>query len=262
MSRFGVKKREGKKKKKDVDNHEFVVDATAKFFVMAEASRNAVAESVIPTGLNRIKTRRVASKDRRNERTEDSAKLNDLPNLSTSHVKQKEKKFGLRPTKINFPKEGRKARRIARWFSSQLSRYSNEAVSDVEPLQSSVLEGKEIAEGHVLEVCQLTRNSTDEQMAAERTSSHKLPKGLKSFSHELGPKGGIPSPQPRARSFDDMKELLGSLCSRFDAAKEIVNTELDCFSTELMEALHESDSLTTDGQKNGKESSCTCTTVH
>lgn len=219
---------------------------------MAEASRNAVAESVIPTGLNRIKTRRVASKDRRNERTEDSAKLNDLPNLSTSHVKQKEKKFGLRPTKINFPKEGRKARRIARWFSSQLSRYSNEAVSDVEPLQSSVLEGKEIAEGHVLEVCQLTRNSTDEQMAAERTSSHKLPKGLKSFSHELGPKGGIPSPQPRARSFDDMKELLGSLCSRFDAAKEIVNTELDCFSTELMEALHESDSLTTDGQKMAK----------
>lgn len=71
--------------------------------------------------------------------------------------------------------------------------------------QCSELEGKEVAEGHVLEVRQLTRHSTEEQIAAEGTSSRKLPKGLKSFSHELGPKGGIPSPQPRARSFDDMK---------------------------------------------------------
>lgn len=74
--------------------------------VMAEASRNTMAESVIPTGLNRIKTRRVASKDRGTARAEDSAKLNDLPNLSTSHVKQKEKRVGLARTKINFPKEG------------------------------------------------------------------------------------------------------------------------------------------------------------
>lgn len=75
-------------------------------FVMAEASRNAVAESVIPTGLNRIKTKRVASKDRRTATAEDSAKLNDLPNLPTSHVKQKEKRVGLGRTKINLPKEG------------------------------------------------------------------------------------------------------------------------------------------------------------
>lgn len=50
----------------------------------------------------------------------------------------------------------------------------------------------------------------------------------------------------------DVQELLGSLCSRFDAAKEIVNTELDCFSTELRELLDESDSLTIDGKKMAK----------
>lgn len=67
------------------------------------------------------------------------------------------------------------------------------------------MEVKDVAEGHVPEVRQLTRHSAEEQIAAEGTSSRKLAKGLKSFSHELGPKGGIPSPPPRARSFDDMK---------------------------------------------------------
>lgn len=37
--------------------------------------------------------------------------------------------------KWTFCATGRKARRVARWFSSQLSRYSSEAVSDVDPQQ-------------------------------------------------------------------------------------------------------------------------------
>lgn len=37
--------------------------------------------------------------------------------------------------------------------------------------------------------------------------------------------------------------------SRFDAAKEVVNTELGCFSKELMEVLQENDSLSLDGRR-------------
>lgn len=69
--------------------------------------------------------------------------------------------------------------------------------------QCGEFEGKEFDEGHNVEVHQLTRRSNAKQMQAEGKNSRKLP--LKSFSHELGPKGGIPSAQPRARSFNDLK---------------------------------------------------------
>lgn len=36
----------------------------------------------------------------------------------------------------------------------------------------------------------------------------KVRKSIKSFSHELGLKGGVQSPNPRAHSFNDLKVLL------------------------------------------------------
>lgn len=37
------------------------------------------------------------------------------------------------------------------------------------------------------------------------TPTYEMPRGIKSFSHELGPKGGIQSAHPRAHSYDDLK---------------------------------------------------------
>lgn len=49
------------------------------------------------------------------------------------------------------------------------------------------------------------KNSARKRSSFQSTSSSKLPKGLKSFSHELGPKGGIRPVQLRAHSFNDLK---------------------------------------------------------
>ncbi|KAL0438569.1 UNVERIFIED_CONTAM: putative serine/threonine protein kinase IRE4 [Sesamum latifolium] len=69
----------------------------------------------------------------------------------------------------------------------------------------------------------------------------------------MGPKGGIQSAHPRAHSFNDLKELLGSLRSRFDSAKEVVNIELGSFSQEMLEILQKADSLTPDEYKMAEE---------
>lgn len=55
------------------------------------------------------------------------------------------------------------------------------------------------------EVQSMMKHSTAKQFPSEVISNHKMHKSMKSFSHELGPKGGIPSVQPRARSFSDLK---------------------------------------------------------
>ena len=49
------------------------------------------------------------------------------------------------------------------------------------------------------------KHSTVNQSSPESTRIVKIPKVLKSFSHELGPKGGILPVQPRAHSYDNLK---------------------------------------------------------
>ena len=76
----------------------------------AEPSRNSLTETGIPTGLNRIKTRRVASskdKERRSSTTEDSEKLNaDSPGSLRPYVKQKFGALVKGRVRINSPREG------------------------------------------------------------------------------------------------------------------------------------------------------------
>ncbi|KAL5987077.1 hypothetical protein ACLOJK_041073, partial [Asimina triloba] len=76
------------------------------------------------------------------------------------------------------------------------------------------------------------------------SSSHakKISKGQKSYSHELGRQGGAQPVYPRAHSYNDLKELLGSLNSGFDSAKEAVNTELADFVGEIGKVLMREDS--------------------
>ncbi|KAJ0829341.1 putative protein kinase AGC-MAST family [Helianthus annuus] len=76
-----------------------------------------------------------------------------------------------------------------------------------------------------------------------------MPEVLKSFSHELGPKGGIRPSYTRPHSFSDLKELLRSMRSNFNAAKELVNTELAYFKEEVIEVSQKSDALSLEEQR-------------
>lgn len=45
----------------------------------------------------------------------------------------------------------------------------------------------------------------------ESAAYGKVSKGLKSFSHEIGPKGGISPAQPRAHSYSDLEVMIHCL---------------------------------------------------
>ncbi|KAJ7522875.1 hypothetical protein O6H91_18G030100 [Diphasiastrum complanatum] len=64
---------------------------------------------------------------------------------------------------------------------------------------------------------------------------------IKSFSHELDPRGVRSHLYWRPHSFNDLEEVLGALRARFNTAKEEVNTELAVFAGDLVEILEKSE---------------------
>eukprot|EP00250_Pteridium_aquilinum_P016985 c23395_g4_i1 orf=316-4593(-) len=65
----------------------------------------------------------------------------------------------------------------------------------------------------------------------------KWPKDIKSFSHELGPRGGRQHDVHRPHSDNDLEEILAALRARFNTAKEEVDAELKLFAADLVEIL-------------------------
>lgn len=65
----------------------------------------------------------------------------------------------------------------------------------------------------------------------------KWPKDIKSFSHELGPRGGRSHDVHRPHSDNDLEEILAALRARFNTAKEEVDAELKFFAADLVEIL-------------------------
>lgn len=214
---------------------------------MAEPSRNggeSSPETGIPTGLNRIKTRRLETKERPSSRlVVDSDKLNESPRsgASTPRLKQDQR------AAAKGRKGHRKGRRIASWFASYLFKDLDQASSGF-----SLNQGPD-KEGPGRNVHKMGKHVTMRQSSQGAMPNSKASKTFKSFSHELGPKGGIQPSPPRAHSYNDLKELLGSLRLRFDAAKEAVNTELGGFLQEVVEIVQKNDSLPLDGQKMAEE---------
>ncbi|KAK4429170.1 putative serine/threonine protein kinase IRE4 [Sesamum alatum] len=218
---------------------------------MAEQSQNGgasgfLSETGIPSGLNRIKTRRVNA----NSGAEDSDRFNESPStgfsIAGTPMKQKLKPLNKGHPRFGRPREGfRKGRKIARWFASSFFKDSHQALGDLPSAKSSALEfNRTDKEDPRRKLRKMRKNLSGD--SPETRHTYKVPKCVKSFSHELGPKGGIQSAHPRAHSFNDLKELLGSLRSRFDSAKEVVNIELGSFSREMLEVLQKADSLTPD----------------
>ncbi|VFQ62389.1 unnamed protein product [Cuscuta campestris] len=185
------------------------------------------SETAIPSGLNRIKTRRLDPMDRPSSRA--SADSNNSPSCGASrpHLKQNQRASAGRA-----PGEGCCERReLAGWHVRVLEGYRKLSGIDKDGCGRNVNEIKQ---------------NTDVLESSVGGTWSNSSKGFKSFSHELGPKCGIQSVHPRAHSYNDMKELLGSLHSRFDAAKEVVNTELGHFSQEVVEILQQNDPLPPD----------------
>ncbi|PHT51206.1 putative serine/threonine protein kinase IRE4 [Capsicum baccatum] len=219
---------------------------------MAELSRNGGESSPtetatgIPTGLNRIKTRRLENKERPSSRlVVDSDKLNNESSprsgATTPRLKQDQR------AAAKGRKGHRKGRKIASWFASYLIKDFDQAGSGLSLNQGSDKEGP----GR--NVHKMGKHVKVKQSSQGALPNSKANKTFKSFSHELGPKGGIQPSPPRAHSYNDLKELLGSLRLRFDAAKEAVNAELGGFLQEVVEIVQKNDSLPLDGQKMAEE---------
>ncbi|KAF2324543.1 hypothetical protein GH714_015151 [Hevea brasiliensis] len=184
----------------------------------------------IPSGLNRIKTRPVPSKD------QFSSKPDDLTQSKTY--------VASRP-----PVKGSRSRSRSRraCFKDVLKFLLLEEESS---LEAKTLDKKEQAGSKIFND---ENYLNGKQSSLESLSRSKMPKGLKSFSHELGPRGSIPPAFPRAHSYSDLKELLGSLHSRFDAAKELVNAELASFAGDVMDVLEKIDSSLQEDLKMGED---------
>ncbi|XP_073137128.1 probable serine/threonine protein kinase IRE4 isoform X2 [Henckelia pumila] len=229
---------------------------------MAVRDRNGVAEYLpevgIPTGLNRIKTRRIVPRERVSSGAEDSDHYSESPSAGASFSrtfrKQKPKIVDEGPGKLFHPKQGfGKGRKIARWFTSSLFKDSDQTLGDFPRTKSTSAHNMPDKEMTRRKFPKGQKNSSKKEFSLGKTSAERVPKGLKSFSHELGPTGSIHSVNPRAQSFNDLKELLGSLHSRFDAAKQVVDIELGMFLQEMQEILHKSDFVTLEEYKMAEE---------
>nr|XP_043640239.1 probable serine/threonine protein kinase IRE4 isoform X2 [Erigeron canadensis] len=210
----------------------------------------------IPTGLNRIKTKITSNlNDNYNYNLSSSNNNNSYyHNKSiTNRFKQNhQRSFSKGFVKLHSSKEGlRKGKKIARWVTSHLSKDSDRAIRDKPPEAEKRNAEVEVSDKEALSSKQqkVERATFVNRTEAGKTSADKMPEVLKSFSHELGPKGGIRPSHTRAHSFSDLKELLRSLRSNFNAAKELVNTELACFKGEVIEVSQKSDILSLEDQR-------------
>lgn len=208
---------------------------------MAEASRNN-HDNGIPSGLNRIKTRGGVSKP-------DELIESRSYGVSRPPQKHKQKTVAQGHVKLanSSTEEVRKGKKIAQWFTSYISKFN--IVSPNTENSGSEDKDVDVEDRRRTKLHHEGNHLNEKQSLAEHVSSSKVSKGLKSFSHELGPKGGIPSSYPRAHSYNDLKELLDTLHSRFDAAKEAVNSELATFAKDVMNVLEKMDSPSSEGKE-------------
>ncbi|KAH0862456.1 hypothetical protein HID58_079667, partial [Brassica napus] len=198
--------------------------------VMDRKDRGLSSEVSIPSGLNRIKTRLAPS----GPKPDESAVTVPKPPPPFNNRKPKSiaprREYG----KTTSKQEHNKGKKLSRWLASYKPKYSvnihkDYGCSTSEDAKSKVNNSRKDEETMV-------------KLSETNLSSCKVPAiGIKSFSHELGPRGGVQTCHPRPHSYNDLKELLGSLHSRFDVAKEIVDKKLDDFVIDVEENMEKMD---------------------
>ncbi|XP_020105380.1 probable serine/threonine protein kinase IRE4 isoform X3 [Ananas comosus] len=186
----------------------------------------------IPKGLNRIRTRRIAGdespppqSDRGGGGARAPARAGKIDGNGKSWIGDWR---GLR--------EG-----IAHWFISEgTSKKSNKAdhcttsCSKIRESDFTMLKGEEDL-GSIRSI--KWRYFSGKLSLPESSFLRNAPHEKKSFSYELGPRGGIPLSRLRTHSYNDLKEIWQSLNSKFDDAKVVVNVELAAFVEDVLEAL-------------------------
>ncbi|CAH2035750.1 unnamed protein product [Thlaspi arvense] len=192
---------------------------------MAEENRKdrgVSSEVAIPSGLNRIRTRLAPS----GPRPDDSADTT----VTKPPFNRKQKSIVPRGHGKTSSKQEHKGKRLSRWLASYKPKHSipKDGCSSSEDVNLKVKNSRKDEE-------RMVKNSET------NLSTCKVSMGIKSFSHELGPRGGVQTPNPRPHSYNDLKELLGSLHSRFDVAKEIVDKKLDDFVIDVEDAMEKMD---------------------
>ncbi|WCJ35156.1 Protein kinase superfamily protein [Euphorbia peplus] len=199
------------------------------------ADGNLSSATDIPSGLNRINTRRLPPKTLLSSKSDDII----LSNNTSVTANQKQNR-GRRGVVSSVGEELHRGKKVTRWLKSYFSKDTsrlNTVSTNVEErsIKPKTLDKKEQAG--------IKNSDGEKQSCLESPDRYKVSKVLKSFSHELGPKGGITRhAYPRAHSSSDLKVLLGSLDSRFDAVKEVVNAELANFVCEVVDVLDKIDS--------------------
>ncbi|CAL1355901.1 unnamed protein product [Linum trigynum] len=205
----------------------------------------------IPTGLNRIKTRRVSSREKLSSKHDESFEYKARepprpPPPFRGKIKQQKslaRGQGAGSSPSSRAGEQHKGKKIARWFSSYFSRDAGHLIGS--PMESGAEAGTlEKDEPTGTRFSNAGNHQSQEQYSTESQvqSRSKGTKVLKSFSHEIGLQSSITAPPPRAQSFTDLKELLGSFHSRFDAAEELAKVELATFTTDVTDILNNIDS--------------------
>ncbi|CAN6891998.1 hypothetical protein Bca4012_092329 [Brassica carinata] len=192
--------------------------------------RGLSSEVSIPSGLNRIKTRLAPS----GLKPDESAVTVPKPPPPFNNRKPKSIAPRSEYGKTTSKQEHNKGKKLSRWLASYKPKYSvnihkDYGCSTSEDAKSKVNNSRKDEETMV-------------KLSETNLSSCKVPAiGIKSFSHELGPRGGVQTCHPRPHSYNDLKELLGSLHSRFDVAKEIVDKKLDDFVIDVEENMEKMD---------------------
>ncbi|CAI0436200.1 unnamed protein product [Linum tenue] len=209
-------------------------------------SSSEAAAGGIPSGLNRIKTRRVSSREKLSSKHDDAFEYKSRepprpPPPFRGKLKQQKslaRVQGAGSSPSSRAGEQHKGKKIARWFSSYFSRDAGHLIGS--PMESGTEAGiLEKEEPMATRFSNAGNHQSQEQYSTESQiqTRSKGTKVLKSFSHELGLQNGVTAPPPRAQSFTDLKELLGSFHSRFDAAEELAKVELATFAADVMDIL-------------------------
>ncbi|XP_072978894.1 probable serine/threonine protein kinase IRE4 isoform X1 [Typha angustifolia] len=176
----------------------------------------------IPSGLNRIRTRRFSAEDQSGTGGDDS----------------QDKVVGFGNSRGDW-KGPRKGWRISQWFSSYLT---SKSVNKVDCIVSTGSESQKsdpmINKADVLDLRSSTKWSPfdGKQSLPDRNFLSNSPHRKKSFSHEIRRKGDNHHLPLQTRSYSDLKDLLVSLHTKFDDAKEEVNLELAAFVWDIEEA--------------------------
>ncbi|GAB2291307.1 hypothetical protein Dimus_025565 [Dionaea muscipula] len=219
---------------------------------MATPRTAPTSESGIPVGLHRIKTWREAAsgRSRLSSKRDESDDKSSRSMFSPVPERKSAQNVLVQDKRASARRGSYKGKKIGRWLRNLIKgKESSSSINNVYPKNQDYCSGANALDEERLARMKTYKermHSPSQLCSLDSPSSYKSSKGYKSFSHELGHGSGISPPQPRAHSFDDLEELLGSLQIKFYEAKEVVDVELASFAADITNYLEQNNSSVTE----------------